>query len=112
MRPSLTNAPWVYTRKEKQNAGAASDVAVWTPASGKSIFIHRITVTTSAAATIQVTEGNDASGTRLIDIYAPENGGIDMPFPFEAPFKLAADSVLKITTSAGNSKIVVYGIEA
>jgi hypothetical protein len=114
MRPS-TNVPWAWTRKEKQNTGAASDVSVWDPAADKAVYLHAIVFSTDADCNFQITEGNDAAGTRIVDAYQPD-GGTAAPFvltfPFEAPYKLAADAIVRVTTSAGNSKVVLYGFEA
>ena len=106
-------AAWPWVRKEKQQTGAAANVDLWAaPGSGISVVLHRIVVTANTAGTtIQVTEGADAAGTRIIDVYAPANGGIVLEFPFEAPYQLAANTALNLTTSGNNVKVTVWGWE-
>jgi len=110
LRPS-TNVPWDWIRKEKQQTGAASDVTLWDPTADKAVFLHKIIITVSAACTAQITEGADAGGTRLLDVYLAANSGAVIEFPHEAPYKLATDVIVKLTTSAGNAKVTLYGFE-
>lgn len=113
MRPSLvTSSAWSWTIKRVEQSGAAANVAVWTPGSGKRIFIHKILVMSpSTTIVLKLTEGNDAAGTRLINHTFTANSGLVLEFPFEAPLALAADAVLKLTTDTGNVNVYVYGNE-
>ena len=111
MRPS-TKVPFAWTRKELRGTGAITNTAIWTPATGNSVYVHKILATVSAASEVVLSEGDDASGTRVLDIYAGANGGLVVEWPHEAPLKLATNAVLKASTTAGNSKFTVYGFEA
>lgn len=93
--------------------GAATDTEI-VAAQGarKQIVINRIHVTTSAAGTVSVSQGADASGTRFIHTDLAANGA----FVFEGqgtlagwrPFHiLPVNTALNITNSAGNLKGIV-----
>ncbi len=103
-----------YTFKRLRQTGNASDVDIWAaPGSGKRIYITAITVTGDTAGTITVTDGADAAGTRLWDLYNVANGGINEVFPVEIPLRLSDNTALKLTTTGGgNYKVVVRGFEA
>ncbi|MCP3975962.1 MAG: hypothetical protein GY720_15890 [bacterium] len=105
------NLAWNYTYKNLQQTGAASDVTIWDPAAGKAVCILKIVVSTLGAALVQITEGADAAGTRILDTYMAANETIVLDFPVEAPLNLDPDSILTLTTSASNSKVSVLGVE-
>lgn len=112
MRPSLSKAPWAWTIKRLEQTGAAANVTIWDPAAGKRVFIHKIIVSSpSTTIVLKITEGNDAAGTRIVNHTFTSNGGMILEFPFEAPLALATDSILKLTTDAGNVNVYVYGNE-
>ena len=112
MRPSFS-AIWNWTYKSARHTGAQANTDLWDPAADKQVFVHKIIVSRpSAAMDVQVTVGNDAAATRLLDVkLAADTGTAIIEFPFEAPLALGVDAVLKITTDTGNVSTVVYGNE-
>lgn len=97
------------TYKSYSNAGAATNGAIWDPGTGRSVYITGLHFTVSAAATVSITEGNDAATTRILYGDFAANSGISTTFTI--PLKLAISSVLRITTSAGNVKVTAIGFE-
>lgn len=89
--------------------GAQTDGEVVAATAGKAIRILRLMFTTSAAATISFTDGNDAAGTRIIyGDFAANGGGVweaqgdgSRLFPVAT---LTAGAALKVTSSTGNIK--------
>lgn len=112
--PRTGNARYVYERNTLKSTGAASDGEVWAaPGAGRRIYINRIEYSTDAAADIQITEGTDAAGTRIVDHEACAPGNLhQVIFPIPAPYALPVNTALNITTNTGNSTIVVHGFEA
>ncbi len=98
------------TRKDYRHTGAVTGDAVWTPASGKRILLTDVIFTTSAAATVTLFVGSDAAGNRIIDGDFAANSGV--AHPFRDPVEFDPDAILKVTTTAGNIKLVVFGYEA
>lgn len=108
--PVLGSGKWVWTRKELA-AAAATNAALWDPASSKKVALFSVTVSTDTATRVIVSEGNSASGTRLLDVYLPDDGTATLVFPFDAPHVAAVDAVIRVTTSSGNTTATAYGLE-
>lgn len=108
---SRPDSAWNYVYTNLQQTGAAADEAIWTPSSGKALMILKIVVSVSADALVQVTEGADAAGTRIVDAYLLASDPLVLDFHPDAPLNLAADAVLSLTHGAVNSKVSVLGVE-
>lgn len=110
MRPSLTAAKWSWQVANLEQTGAASNVEIIaSPGSDKAIYVWKISVAAaSATLTAKVTNGDDALGTRLMHTTVAQTFPDEITFPFEAPFRLTADTALKLTTNTGNCAVTVF----
>lgn len=111
MRPSLvTTSKWNWQVANLEQTGAASNVEIIAaPGAGKAIYIWNVTVgAASATQTVKVTNGDDAGGTRLIHETIGATFPAEVVFPFEAPFRLTANTALKLSTNTGNCAVVVF----
>lgn len=108
--PNLSSAVWDWTFASARHTGAQTNTALVTPGSGKRIFIQKIIVSRpSVAIDAQITEGNDAAGTRLLDVnLAATTGTAILEFPETMPYAMAADAVLRITTDTGNVSTCIW----
>ena len=95
-------------RKAKRFTGAQTAAAVWTPATGKCIVFEHIYFITDAAADIKLFIGTDTEANDLAGGAFAANSGMTDFVPRE---KFAADAVIKITTSAGNCRVILRGCE-
>jgi hypothetical protein len=111
MRPSLvTTSKWNWQIANLEQTGAANNVEIIAaPGAGKALYIWKATVgAASTTQTVKVTNGDDASGTRLIHQTIGATFPAAVDFPFEAPLRLTADTALKLSTSTGNCAVVVF----
>lgn len=110
MRPSLTSAKWQWQKANLRQTGAATNAEIIAaPGDGKAIYVWEVEVSSpSTTISVQVTDGNDAAGTRLIDTTLAANAGVIRSFPFEAPYRLTTNTALKLTTDTGNCRVNVF----
>ncbi len=99
-----------------QVAYSASQTAatVYTPASGKKLCLAHLVISASAAGTVKLFDGSDASGNAWSPVLSlAANGGWDAHLSNEFPLVMsAADNVLKYTSGAGAAgSIWGYGWE-
>jgi hypothetical protein len=110
MRPSISTSHWDWQVANLDQTGAASNVElIAAPGAGKSLYIWKVTVgAASVTQTVKVTNGDDASGTRLINQTIGATFPANVEFPFEAPFRLTTNTALKLTSNTGNCSVVVF----
>lgn len=100
------------TYKPISLSGNQSDTTVWDPAAGKKIHLYGVILQLTAAGTLKLTEGNDAAGTRILNLSLFENGGVDHEWPQSSPIILATDAILKVTTTGGGNLVgTLFGTE-
>ena len=109
--PNIGIGAWQWTRKQLRVTGAATDTAVWAaPGALTYIYVHKIQFTVSAVATVSFSQGIDDATTRIFDGDFAANGGAILEFPEGQPYRLPVNTALNVTNTAGNLKIVVYGV--
>lgn len=98
--------------KDIDLSGDQTAQAVWTPASGECIVLTGWTLTLTAAGTIKLMIDSDSGANRIVHINVPANGGESRQLPNEQVITLAADAVLKVTTTGGGDlNGTLYGYE-
>lgn len=109
--PIIGPGAWSWTRKQLRVTGAATDTAVWAAAGAAVyIYLHKIEFTCSSAGTVSFSEGADGATTRIYDGDVLASTTVVLEFPEGQPYRLPANTALNVTNSAGNLKIVVYGV--
>lgn len=98
--------------KDIDLTGDQTAEAVWTPASGKTVIITGWSLTLTAAGTLKLFVGTDAAANRILYLNVPANGGESRQFPEGQGIAMAADAVLKVTsTGGGDVNGTIYGYE-
>lgn len=107
-----TLATLTRTIANKRQTGAAAGVSlIASPGAGKRIFLHKIIFgSVSATMDVQITNGADAAGTRILDQTFAAGGGIvlDLDGSDGKGFPLTAATALLLTTDTGNCRVNVH----
>jgi hypothetical protein len=88
------------------STGAAAAADILAAATGTRYVIHKIELTTTAAAAVKVHEGADSATSRLFYADLGANGGTVMEW--DGGRVLATNTALKLTTDAGNCHGLVH----
>ncbi|SHN75179.1 hypothetical protein [Desulfitobacterium chlororespirans] len=87
---------------------AQTNTALWTPASGKSVFMTALQVSASVPVTIQLNRGSNAAFMSIMLTSALATYGASFP----SPVQLNQDEAISVTTSAaGTVNITLMGYE-
>ena len=87
---------------------AQTNTTIWTPSSGKSIFLTAFEVSSSAPLVINLNRGSNAPFISIILTATLATYGES----FSSPIKFISDEVISITTNAaGTTNITLIGYE-
>jgi len=90
--------------------GAVTDIAIWTPSSGKKFVVTDIVISCTAACVVTLYDSTDDLTGRLLKGSFAQYGGmvVNLAKPYVSA---AANNVLKITTGATGGYLMVKGYE-
>ena len=95
------------TRGDFRCSGVQTNLQVIAaPAAGTRIELLRLTLTVDAQSDITLSNGNDASGRRIVDQFFGPRGGVGLDYMADGGYPLDAATALRITSSAGNVRVV------
>lgn len=99
-----------FVKKTYDWTGAVTAQAVWTPSSGKKFVLTDMYVSVTADLTLTIFDNTDDTTNRIMKLSLKASSGFidNRSKPF---MSLAANNVLKITTSATGGYITVCGYE-
>lgn len=100
---------FVDTSKDSALVGAQTNQAIWTPATGKQIFLASLTFTVDADCTVTIFRGTNDAGKRLVN--QKFKAGTGAALAYLPLFRCLKNEIIKITTDAGNINLTMTGFE-
>src|SRR4051812_37899054 len=95
-----------FVHQDFRGSGAQTNQTLLTPSSGKQIVVTDLGGTLSSAGTVTIFYGVNTTGQRIVDLDLAGNSG---PFGgIRFPFRCPPDQPVRLTTTAGNVKVVIW----